>query len=54
MDIDFNIGISIACVCIFIAFLTLIAGTCESIEEELELTGRSSESTVVENPVNNV
>ena len=56
MNIDFNIGITIACVCIFIALITLILlfGGCETIEEELGLTANSSETTIVENPVHNV
>ena len=56
MSIDFNIGISIACVCLFIALVTLIvfSGSCETIEEDIGLTARSSESTVIENPAHNV
>ena len=56
MNIDFNIGISIACVCLFIVLITLIifSGSCETIEEELGLTATSSETTIVENPVHNV
>ena len=70
MSIDFNIGISIACVCLFIALVTLIvfSGGCETIEEDIGLTAysneskvedivltaRSSESTVIENPAHNV
>ncbi len=56
MSINFNIGIIIACVCLFIASLTFIIlfGCCETIEEELGLTASSSETTIVENPVHNV
>ncbi len=56
MNIDFNIGISIACVCLFIVLITLIMffGSCVTIEEELGLTASSSETTIVENPVQNV
>ena len=56
MYIDFNTGISIACVCLFIALITLIIffGSCVTIEEELGLTASSSETTIVENPVQNV
>ena len=37
MNIDFNIGISIACVCLFIVLIVLIvfSGSCDTIEEEL-------------------
>ncbi len=54
---DFNIGIGIACGCLFIVLITLIVvfGGCETIEEEIGLTARSSsENTTVVNPVNNV
>ena len=56
MYIDFNTGISIACVCLFIVSITFIIlfGCCETIEEELGLTASSSETTIVENPVHNV
>ena len=56
MNIDFNIGISIACVCLFIALVTLIVvfGGCETIEEEIGLTARSGENIIVENPIHNV
>ena len=56
MNIDFNIGISIACVCLFIALITLIVvfGGCETIEEEIGLTARSSENIIVKNPIHNV
>lgn len=55
MSIDFNIGITIACVCIFIASITLIIlfGCCQTIEEELGLSP-SSETAIVANPLNNV
>ena len=44
MSIDFNIGMSIACVCLFIALVTLIvfSGGCETIEEDIGLTARST------------
>ena len=50
MSIDFNIGFSIVCVCLFIALVTLIVsfGGCETIEEDLHLTAHSNESSVVE------
>jgi len=53
---DFNIGIGIACGCLFIVLITLIVsfGGCETIEEDIGLTARSSENTIVENPVQNV
>ena len=56
MYIDSDIGFSIACVCLFIALVTMIVyfGGCETIEEDVGLTARSSESTVVENPAHNV
>ena len=56
MSIDFNIGISIACVCLFIALIILIVlfGGCNTIEEDIGLTARSSETTIVENPAHNV
>tara|TARA_B100000927_G_scaffold291599_1_gene294680 strand:+ start:1457 stop:1642 length:186 start_codon:yes stop_codon:yes gene_type:complete len=56
MSIDFNIGITIACVCIFIASITLIIlfGCCQAIEEELGLSPSSSETNIVANPINNV
>ena len=56
MNIDFNIGFSIACVCLFIVLVTLIVlfVGCETIEEDIGLTARSSENTIVENPVHNV
>lgn len=56
MYISFYIGIAIACVCIFIGIIVVIIHfVCdESIEEDIGLTTRSSENTVVENPVHNV
>ena len=56
MYINFYIGITIACVCIFIGIIVVILYfVCdESIEEDVVLTARSSESTVVENPAHNV
>ena len=56
MNIDFNIGISIACVCLFIVSITFIIlfGCCETIEEELGFTTRNSKDNLVENPVHNV
>ncbi len=56
MNIDFNIGISIACVCLFIVLITLIVvfGGCVTIEEDIGLTSHSSEKITVENPVHNV
>lgn len=56
MGIDFNIGIIIACVCLFIASTTFIIlfGCCQTTEEELGFTATSSETTIVQNPVHNV
>jgi hypothetical protein len=56
MYIDSDIGFSIACICLFIALVTMIIyfGGCETIEEDVGLTAHSSESTVVENPAHNV
>ena len=56
MNIDFNIGISIACVCIFIVVITLIVvfGGCKTIEEDIGLTAYSSENNIVENPIHNI
>ena len=62
MSIDFEIGFSIACLCLFIVLLILIifSGCCETIQEEIGLTSHNSEDsgitndTVVVNPVNNV
>jgi hypothetical protein len=56
MSIDFNIGITIACVCLFIASITLVIvfGCCQTIEEELGFTPSSSETNIVANPLNNV
>ena len=56
MTINLNIGFSIACICLFILFVLLIvySGGCDTIEEEVGLTTHSSESTVVQNPVQNI
>ena len=64
MSIDFDVGFSIACVCLFIALVSLIIafGSCETIEEDIGLTAHSSDSTVVTSsdstvvtsPINNV
>ena len=56
MYVDSDIGFGIACVCVFIVLVTIIVyfGGCETIEEDLELNTRSSESTVVENPAHNI
>ena len=53
---DSDIGFGIACVCLFIALVTLIIlfGCCQTIEEELGLSASSSETTIVANPLNNV
>tara|TARA_A100001015_G_scaffold207641_1_gene232244 strand:- start:786 stop:950 length:165 start_codon:yes stop_codon:yes gene_type:complete len=53
---DSDIGFGIACVCLFIALVTMIIyfGGCETTEEDIGLTTRSSESTLVENPAHNV
>ncbi len=52
MYVNSNIGFSIACACLFIVLVIIIVyfGGCETIEEDVGLTARSSESTVVENP----
>ena len=64
MNVDFDVGFTIACVCLFIALISLIIafGGCETIEENIGLTAHSSDSTVVTstdstvvaNPINNV
>lgn len=56
MYVDSDIGFIIACVCLFIVLVTIIVyfEGCETIEGDVELTIRSSESTVVENPAHNV
>ena len=65
MNVDFDIGFSIACVCLFIVLVTLIifSGWCETIEEEIGLsahrnegtiTAHSSESTIEQNPIQNI
>jgi hypothetical protein len=56
MSIDFDIGFTIACVCLFVVFVTVIVhvGGCDNIVEETWLTSRSNENSVVENPINNV
>ena len=56
MYVNSDIGFSIACACLFIVLVIIIAyfGGCETIEEDVGLTPRSSESTVVENPAHNV
>ena len=56
MNIEFNIGITIACVCLFIVLIILIVlfGGCKTIEEDIGLTACSSENSIVNNPVHNV
>lgn len=56
MSIHFDVGFSIVCICLFLLFgiLVLYTGGCEAIEEDIGLTARSSENTVVENPAHNV
>lgn len=53
MSIDFDVGFTIACVCLFVVFVTVIVyvGGCDNIAEETGLTSRSNENPVVENPV---
>jgi len=56
MSIHFDVGFTIACICLFLLFgiLVVYTGGCETIEEDIGLTARSSESTVIENPAHNV
>ena len=56
MYIDFDVGFTIACVCLFVVSTTIVVyvGGCDNIAEDTGLIVRNNENSVVENPINNV
>jgi len=53
MSSDFEVGFTIACVCLFVVFTTIIiyVGGCDNVSEYIGSNSRSNENPVVENPV---